>query len=66
MRFVRPFCDQIFNGSVEVGESSIVRVEVFGAPPFGKLGVPLMSGIGKRLTELLVSSRPTDVFRRAR
>ena len=43
----------------------MVQVEVFGAPPFGKLGVPLMSGIGKRLAELLVSPRPADVFRRA-
>ena len=43
----------------------MVRVEVFGAPPFGQLGVPLMSGIGKRLSELLVSPRPADVFRRA-
>ncbi|MGZ2454267.1 hypothetical protein ACVIRO_007084 [Rhizobium ruizarguesonis] len=31
---------------VEISEGCIVWVEVFGAPPFGKLGVPFMSGIG--------------------
>ena len=64
-RFSRPFCSQIVDSFIQLGEVGIGGIMIAAAPPFEDLGMSIMRRVCKRLAELLLSLWTTDVLRRA-